>query len=392
MIGVQAKAPSSLNNLQLGGRKPAPAPRFTRDAHRTYAPDHDDAIDRARNRVRMSVGPPRVIGWRAVAWQWLLLFGVALAVRGSFLLEPPGRDQGLFWTQAELLLGGARLYDQVWEHKPPGILALYAGARALSSSYVVVHLLNGFAVLATALMLHALCRRRGLSDASALFGALSYLLFAAGPAFGGYWMIAQPEVFLDPLLCAALLLTGAASLSSALFAGIAIGSTIFAIKYSALPLVLIALLQPARIGTGPRAHAGKLVFALGSALPLVALLAYFAVTGRAQAWFDITVLFNLEHARVGRVAFWSDPLAFAFPLSLSLLVFYVFALLAIICRLLRGKRHPVADDGLLYLGAALWILALVQVALQGKSGAITTMCCCCRFRSSRQSASNARAR
>ena len=303
---------------------------------------------------------------RVVSFQWLLLLGVALAVRGLFVPEPPGRDQGLFFTEADLLLRGARLYDQVWEHKPPGILALYATARWLSPSYVAVHLLNAVAVVTTALMLRALCRRRGLSEGSALFGALLYLVFATGPAFGGFWMIAQPEVFLDPLLCASLLLIGRGTWRSTLLAGIAVGTAIAAIKYSALPLLLLVLLPPKQSGAGMRAQRRRLSFVLGCALPPAALLAYFAATGRAQAWFDITVRFNLEHARVGHVAMWSDPLAFGFPLLLSLFVFYAFGIGAAVDRIRRGTKRAAGSDALLQLGAGLWLLGLAQVALQGK--------------------------
>jgi hypothetical protein len=301
---------------------------------------------------------------RGALWQGLLLFGIVLSVRGCFALEPPGRDQGLFWTQAELLLRGARLYDQVWEHKPPGIVALYAAARALSPSYLAVHLLNGLAVLATAWLLCALCRRRGLSRAGALFAAIAYALFAAGPAFGGYWMIAQPEVFLDPLLAAALWLMAAPSLAAAIGAGVAIGTAVAWLKYSAFPLVLLVVFVPARDARGVRAQRGRLSFLLGCGVPAAVLLAYFAATGRALAWFDATIRFNLEHARIGRSSFWSDPIAYGLPLIVPLLAFYVFTAVAKLDRLTR--RAPVASDGLLYLGGATWLLALLQVVVQGK--------------------------
>ena len=61
----------------------------------------------------------------------LALVLVAAAVRLPFAAEPPGRDQGLFLTQASLLASGGRLYTEVWEHKQPGIVALYGAASAL---------------------------------------------------------------------------------------------------------------------------------------------------------------------------------------------------------------------------------------------------------------------
>jgi hypothetical protein len=300
-------------------------------------------------------------------WQPLLLIGATLAVRGLFVLEPPGRDQGLFLTQADLLRHGARLYERVWEHKPPGILALYAVARELGAgSYLSIHLLNAAAVLASAWMLRAIGLRGGLSQAGALCGSLLYVLFAAGPAFGGYWMTAQPEVFLDPLLCAALLLSAAGTFWAALLAGVAVGVAVAAIKYSALPLVLLVLLQSRRAGLSVRIRRARFAFVLGCALPPASLFAYFAATGRATAWFEATVRFNLEHASVGRAAFWDDPVTLALPLLLGLFVFYVFGAFAAVDRIVRGGKHRAQTDSLLYVGAALWVLALLQVILQGK--------------------------
>ena len=84
-------------------------------------------------------------------WGPLLLLALLTAVvRLPFVAEPPGRDQALFMTQAQRLAAGGRLYADVWEHKQPGIVALYGGAMAIAGdSYTAIQLLNAIAGFTT---------------------------------------------------------------------------------------------------------------------------------------------------------------------------------------------------------------------------------------------------
>jgi hypothetical protein len=305
--------------------------------------------------------------------QLLVLLACSIAVRGLFILEPPGSDQGLFLSEAGRILQGARLYDGLWEHKPPGIIALYVIARVFAHDYVSIHLLNWLVGLLSATLLVALALRYGASRTAAMFSGVAYLAFFAGPLFGGFWAIAQAETFLDPLLGAALLLLAPGSPATmkrrAFAAGLLIGSAIATIKYSAAPWCLLAILLAGRSSAPTRLRLTNVaIFLAGCLLPGLCLVAYFAATGRAQAWFDATLLFNAEHQHVGAASFWADPLQRLFPAAWQLLVLYGFAVVAIASRvrtLAARGRENVASRAI-DLGVLLWVLALAQVFIQRK--------------------------
>ena len=326
---------------------------------------------------------------------WSSLLGLALltaTVRVPFFVEPPGRDQGLFMTQADLLASGSRLYVDVWEHKQPGIVSLYGAAMALfGDDYRAIQLLNALAGFATAALLLLAFRRVGLGIAASLVPGVLYLLFYAGPIFGGYWGTAQVEIFLDPCVALALYLllprapsrqSGAVPASPArlIAAGVAIGSAVFWLKYSCAPLVGLALLawwSPAAQGSqrsGPlETPAGRvLAVAVGMLLPLLLVVAYFALSARLGAFWDATIAFNIEHRGVSNlrpqgVAQWGRLLLIR-PRELGPL--YLFTAAALIGRMIAGRsserRSRTPRDQLLAAGFLLWLLALAQVVLQGK--------------------------
>jgi len=298
----------------------------------------------------------------------LALLALSVALHGLYWLEPPGSDQGLFMAEADLLLKGSALYRDVWEHKPPGCLALYALAlEVFGRDYFSIRLLNWLVATAVASMLYVLGLRGGLSRAAAGFGAATYLAFDSGPAFGGFWSVAQAESFLDPLLCVGLLLLQPSAANSTtprrcFGAGIVIGTAIVTIKYSAVPwLALVLVCRRAEPGARMTRVAS---FGLGCAVPLLIMFGYFAATGRARAWFEATVLFNLDHQAIGASAFWDEPLTRLFPSGTTLLVFYVFALVALLSWAKSAARD--AADRWLELGAFLWLLAFIQVLIQRK--------------------------
>jgi hypothetical protein len=307
-------------------------------------------------------------GWLGDGRALLALFVIATAWHGLYFREPPGSDQGLFMAEADLLLHGSALYTDVWEHKPPGSIALYALALQLfGRAYLSIKLLNWLVALSVSGMLYVLGLRGGLSRAAATFGAALYLGFGAGPAFGGFWSVAQAEAFLDPLLCFALLLLQPAAsrpltVQRCFWAGAAIGTAIVSIKYSAAPWLALVLVCT-RVERSARFKA-PVSFVAGATTALLCLSGYFAATGRARSWFDATVLFNLDHLAVGASSLWDDPLGKVFPAPSTLLVFYAFALVAAISWA-RSKAGR-ADADWLKLSLCLWLLAFTQVLIQRK--------------------------
>lgn len=339
-------------------------------------------------------------------WGSLLALAIlAAAVRLPFAGEPPGRDQGLFMTEAHLLATGGRLYADVWEHKQPGIVALYAVAmRLFGDDYAAIQLLNAMAGFTTAVLLLLLFRRVGCSALAGFSGGALYLLLYGGPIFGGFWATAQVEIFLDPCVAAALLwlMPRASSIAptvsppsrAELFAaGVALGSAVFWLKYSCAPLAGLALLaswSSGRSAGSPTSSASRApatarermacvaAVAVGMSITPLLMLLYFAWGGRVVEFWDATVAFNITHSRVS--AFHADRPARWIALLLirpaELAVLYIFAALALLGRfserrdpLARGARFAggrAARDRLLVAGSVLWVLALAQVFLQGK--------------------------
>jgi hypothetical protein len=342
-------------------------------------------------------------------WGPLLLLALLTAVvRLPFVAEPPGRDQALFMTQAQRLAAGGRLYADVWEHKQPGIVALYGGAMAIAGdSYTAIQLLNAIAGFTTAALLLLLFRRAGCGLPAALAAGGLYLLFYGGPLFGGFWATAQVEILLDPLVAAALycLLPAGADTAQAesarssgrLFAGgVALGTAVFWLKYSCAPLACLALLplwlptsglagsaantthaaQRHRPAWRGRVRGVAAVLAGMSLAPLLMLL-YFAWSGRVGEFWHATIVFNIAHRAVA--AFQPDGAARWILLVLfepgPLAALYVFSALALYGHLGRTKNaragdavgEPASPGGrLLVAGVLLWVLALAEVLLQGK--------------------------
>jgi 4-amino-4-deoxy-L-arabinose transferase-like glycosyltransferase len=296
---------------------------------------------------------------------------IAAAIRfGYFLLEPPGRDQGVFSNLADGLLHGKLLYRDLWENKPPGVAWLYAAAIAvLGRGYVAIHVLQAIFATSTALVIAWLVRRAGGSSLAALAGALLYVLFAAGLAFGGWWATAQAEVFMDLPIAAALALLlsarereGARGYLPVALAGACVGSTLL-LKYSAAPVIGLALLSW-RGGRTAREQLLRLVaFAAACALPMAALAAGMASAGAWQDFVRATFEFNAAYRAASAPSAVPLPLRIFFDLG-PMLALYVPAACGVVAAFLA--RPLPAIRALAAAAAGLWVLALIEVSWQGK--------------------------
>jgi len=300
-----------------------------------------------------------------------LLVLLATLVRAPFFDEPPGRDQGLFMTQAWQWLGGSELYSEIWEHKPGGIVALYGlaiefgGLRPASIQY-----LHGLAGAWTALVLFFLARRAGLFAVPATLAGIFYLVFFGGPLFGGFWATAQVEIFVDSLVALALLLLvpGRRPLSTgrSLALGLVLGVTVFGLKYSCVPLLVLAFLAGAPRTPGSASPRSSFAAILGgfAAVGVLTLLV-FAATHRLADFWQATVEFNWAHRGVPAPAAQTALVSRLFPFFGALWVLYGLAGWAIVHRAVWGRRSEVRER-LVLCGVALFGAALAQVFFQGK--------------------------
>ncbi len=285
-------------------------------------------------------------GPRYIAAAVLALVLLSILVRLPFFVEPPGRDQSLFMTQASLLRDGARLYTDVWEHKPPGMIAVYwLALTLLGEDFGAVHIANWLAGLVTAVLLLALVFRSTRSLVTGVLCGLLYLLCFSGPLFGGFWSMAQAEVFIDPFIVLSLLLASLSrraprqrALVYAVVAGISVGMAVF-IKYTALPFAAMALLMCNWRTGGLRSSMGRVVaMALGVLLVTGAVISYFALTRRLSLLWDATILFNMQHRAMAAKPLLVDlhtKLFYAPELLAGLYALAAGAVIAVV-----GKRDP----------------------------------------------------
>jgi 4-amino-4-deoxy-L-arabinose transferase-like glycosyltransferase len=314
-------------------------------------------------------------GTLAIAVTVAIVTVASLGWKLFFLMEPPGKDQSLFLAQARELLDGGSLYTEIWEQKPPGIIFAYSLAQGLAGrGFEAIHLLNWLAAWATALGLVALVLRWTGSLAGAASAAILYVAYHSGIAFGGFWGIAQAEVLIDPFLLLVLFLVIPRPRDSTArawrsFAGGVCVAVILGLKYSAAPLIALALLASLARGLDRRSRVLRLAaFGAGLTLPLLSWAAYLALSGRLSSFWTATVLFNLAHASIAAKArFDSLFLSRVFYLPSIFLPLYAFAAAGtVLCVRSRWRDKGNGATTLLAWSWFLWALSLTQVFLQGK--------------------------
>ncbi len=254
--------------------------------------------------------------------QWVAaLTAVLLLPR---LWEPLGRDQAVFALVGRLAWEGRLPYRDVFEHKPPGLLILYALAAPLGD--MAPALLDTAAAALTAGLLVALLQPLG--ERAALLAGLLYALLARHPTFGGFWDIAQPE----PLQELALALGAWAAVKQRWTAlGLAVSAAL-SLKFTLFLAAPVALLA----AWPDRRAVGRV--AMGLALPPALLAASMGLAGGLQPMLEIVVAFNQRHAAHGALELQQFPSALAANARHFGLAFAGVAILAVMSIGYVGRR------------------------------------------------------
>jgi len=217
--------------------------------------------------------------------------------------EPFGRDQGIFGYIAQTILRGGVPYRDAWDHKPPGLYAVYALAFALfGQAMPSVHLMEGIALMIGAFFLYLVSRRLH-GDAVGLLGALLYGVSAT--LLFEWWDRGQAEIYMGitGTIAVYALLRGLdtrgnlAILACGFFCGLTVcfkPSGIFLV--AGLGLALFLFYRPVNV----RDTAGVLgALAIGFSTSFIPLLAYFAANGALNDLYQAVIVFNTYHARIG---------------------------------------------------------------------------------------------
>lgn len=267
------------------------------------------------------------------------------------LWEPLGRDQAAFALVGRLWWAGQSPYRDVFEHKPPGLLAAYALVTPLGD--VGPALLDlAAASLTAALLVHLLWP---VGRSAAVLAGLLYAVSARHPVFGGFWDIAQPE----PLQECAIALAAWAGLHRRWgAAGVAVFCAL-SLKFTlvfAVPVAVVAAWPDRRALRG---------LALGLCLPGLLVLAMLAAAGALEPAWQVAILFNLHHAASTSLPWPAVPGAALASFSRIMLGFVGVPLLALYAVGAEGAaRSP--QRRAVQLAAGMLLAGLAQALVQAK--------------------------
>jgi hypothetical protein len=268
------------------------------------------------------------------------LFLLLVLLRAPWLDEPRWNDSSVFETVALRVLDGDALYTEVYDHKPPGIYAVYALALAIAEATrteapVAARLLDCAAVAAGLAILSLLLERRGQRwwFAGGAGVILSGWDLYSGGALAESWVLLASAVALAAAKRARWLLAGS---------GLGLGLTFSPVGVVAIPAVVAVA-----AGAGWPNRSARL--AAGAAVPLVAggtaILATGAHPGDA---FDALITYNLRHAGAHE---FSTSVETAARQMRNLALHTGLATFLLACALALERRRP-----------AVWALAQLAVS------------------------------
>lgn len=275
------------------------------------------SLGRRRTAWTAVVPAPHGVPRRSPAWTLGLALAAILRLP-AFAWGVISDDEGIYDAMAQAVRHGGCMYRDVLDHKPPGLVYLYAWVQSLAEAALGprhgmdgVHALGLLAAVATAWGL-ALVGRLALNGPSR---AWPPLLFAAsstakcaydGLAVNGELLMGVPSVLALAALLEARRRRGRGAVALDVAAGALVGAAGL-VKWQAMVLGLTFALF------GPRPWRGALarvvrrgpLWAAGLALPLGCSAAYFAaqgVLGAAWAW---GVVYNLQYVAEGPDGLWA---------------------------------------------------------------------------------------
>ncbi len=301
------------------------------------------------------------------------------------LIEPPGRDQGVFWVVAEGMLNGEKPYQDIWDHKPPCVYFVYMVAQVFFHDFIGITIMEIIIVLLNGILLYKLSgvllrliypaedfeKRPIKKHFFSLFALFLYLIFFNRLPFGGYWNRLQAEILIDFfMLCSLLLILrrtrrvekGHWIYFNEFLAGLCISLALTA-KTTAVLLVPVCMAAAAIHGKTNKLKS-LFWFCFGCAFlwMLFFPLLYFA--GILSEFVEATIIFNLYHSSAGSISMGTLPLwpriLFAFPYLFPL---YILSLLGII-GLVAGRRS--VDIRYAAIPLLWWIAVLCSVFVQRK--------------------------
>jgi len=242
-------------------------------------------------------------GTSRVAWGWVALIIVLIAVRLPSLVQPAGGDQGLYGYAGQRILAGDVMYRDVWDQKPPAIAFVYALLWGTWSDEAVVPGADILAAVAVSWLLILLGHRR--YSARVGYGAAVLFLLLGDPylqRLSGIYVRGQCEPFIALAVTASIVLLAHPTRKRRhlIASGLAL-ATAFWLKYNAVAYVLPVAVAASVWSPMPvrdRRHALADLGWIGAGFGTVTafLLAYFAVNGALHELWLATIEYNLRYS------------------------------------------------------------------------------------------------
>ncbi|MFN8058809.1 MAG: hypothetical protein U0Q12_06545 [Vicinamibacterales bacterium] len=313
---------------------------------------------------------------------WVLFVALVL-MRLPSLAQPAGADQDLYAYVGETIARGGLPYRDAWDQKPPAIHYTYALLSRVWPYPSMVPAADLGVAVATALVLVAMGPHLGLAGAGEAAGAV--LVGLGDPAFtrlGGIRVRAQCETFIALTIAVAVWLavrrhapgTVDARRDSPwplVAAGAAVGlAATFKYNAAVYGLLVVAIVALDRTQCGPMrftrvSRRDLACLSAGVALPILAMLTWFAAHGALADLYQATVAYNVEYS--GET--YADALAFpryllTFPIAHARVDGLWFAG-GLGCLVLLGAG---VRDGRLVVWP-LWVaVACLSIAINGSRG------------------------
>lgn len=236
--------------------------------------------------------------YRSIPWA---LFGLALVAALSLLaattfLTPVSNDAGAYLAVADAILAGKLPYQDIFDHKTPGIYYVFAAALAASGrSLLAVQLAQLLAVIATAGLIGWL----GWQIWGRLTGALALLLaLYGGAAYQGGHLTTEAWVALSTAAALLVLLRrpGQAPTARAwLLAGGLVGLSALFKQTGLLTLLALGAWAGSIQGDWRQITRRWLALTAGCATPLALIAIFFAVQGALPDLWRDAVWVNLSN-------------------------------------------------------------------------------------------------
>jgi hypothetical protein len=293
-----------------------------------------------------------------------------LAVIAGLLLAPglvsgPSLDAAVFTYVADRFADGARLYVDVWDHKPPGVYYLYGLAQAVLfwvEPWHVTWVISWLATALTGATARATMRRLDVRPGPAMLAAAGIVMAMAQylTALGGG--LTEPVATLAAAVAMLLALDRAPSLRRSALIGLLLGVSLMTSLILVAGVLAIGSLVLARSGTGRDRAARAVAGIAGALLPVLAVGVHLVLLGVLDdalgAVVGYTAAYRASGAALG--AELSAPVAAWLVLSYLFLV--IPAAMGLMSVLRPGATHRVEA-----VACVAWIaLSLVTFFGQGR--------------------------